>query len=502
MFDTLKKIFLSFILPEDEREGKAKEVMVEVKQKTLSFKSLFLLGDDFYAYHYDAKPVNFATWLKKNHVDWSNQHADLLRQFAKANFEDLVEQLYDLCYTKKVDDILDNYFRKWYVQEHGVFHFSVGERVFVTQFTNHLIQVLYNVGNAEILNLAQGTENVIESLGEPDNYKNNWLIGVDGNSDAAQVIVNHILSANDHTAVHFKLINDDGAKNEGIVNILKAKSISNYVELSISAMTTIPNDEPTRERFNRYDQFNDFAHDAKTKFDQLLNATPKAKRFNDFFMLNVWDDKNHPKNDTTYVNVGFGNRLLNVWHNHTGFTSTTEEGARLSFSRMETGYVTVMLFPAKTENRKPYEDFIILEHRISPAKFAERGLLKSYWNYLIAYMESTSIDGNPSNWQKLKVLWLRHSNNMVIDDVHQPTRCSVFWKKIWQFVLTVGLSGFVFYCLQFAYCIIKPDNTQQQYKEEVIQHIDSLRDAVKTSSDSISQTIKVLKEEKRNIKQK
>ena len=32
MFDTLKKIFLSFILPEDEREGKAKEVMVEVKQ--------------------------------------------------------------------------------------------------------------------------------------------------------------------------------------------------------------------------------------------------------------------------------------------------------------------------------------------------------------------------------------------------------------------------------------------------------------------------------------
>lgn len=43
---------------------------------------------------------------------------------------------------------------------------------------------------------------------------------------------------------------------------------------------------------------------------------------------------------------------------------------------------------------------------------------------------------------------------------------------------------------------------QQQYNEEVIQHIDSLRDAVKTSSDSISQTIKVLKEEKRNIKQK
>lgn len=219
-------------------------------------------------------------------------------------------------------------------------------------------------------------------------------------------------------------------------------------------------------------------------------------------MLNVWDDKNHPKNDTTYVNVGFGNRLLNVWHNDTGFTSTTEEGACLSFSRMETGYVTVMLFPAKTDNCKPYEDFIIIEHRITPAKFADRGLLKSYWNYLIAYMESTSIDGNPSNWQKLKVWWLRHSHNMVIDNVHQPTRRSVFWKKIWQFVLTVGLSGFVFYCLQFTYSIIKPDNTQQQYNEEVIQHIDSLRDAVKTSSDSISQTIKELEGEKRNIKTK
>ena len=69
MFDTLKKIFLSFILPQDESEGKAKEVMVEVKQKPLLFKSLFLLGDGFYAYHYDAKPANFATWLQKNHVD-------------------------------------------------------------------------------------------------------------------------------------------------------------------------------------------------------------------------------------------------------------------------------------------------------------------------------------------------------------------------------------------------------------------------------------------------
>ena len=502
MFDTLKKIFLSFVLPQDESEGKAKEVMVEVKRKPLLFKSLFLLGDGFYAYHYDAKPANFVIWLKKNHVEWSNNHSDLTKLFAKSSFGDLVEQLYDLCYTKKVDDILDNYFRKWYVQEHGVFHFSVGERVFVTLSSNHLIQVLYNVDNAEILNLAQGAGNVTECLGEPDNYKNNWLIGVDCNSDAVQVVVNHILSANDHTAVHFKLINDDGSKNEGLVNLLKAKGISNYVEPSISAMTTKPNDEPTRERYNRYDQFNDFARVAKAKFEQLLDTTPKAKRFNDFFMLNVWDDKNHPKNDTTYVNVGFGNRLLNVWHNDTGFTSTTEEGARLSFSRMETGYVTVMLFPAKTDNRKPYEDFIIIEHRITPAKFADRGLLKSYWNYLIAYMESTSIDGNPSNWQKLKVWWLRHSHNMVIDNVHQPTRRLVFWKKIWQFVLTVGLSGFVFYCLQFAYSIIKPDNTQQQYNEEVIQHIDSLRDAVKTSSDSISQTIKELEGEIRNIKQK
>lgn len=502
MFDTLKKIFLSFVLPQDESEGKAKEVMVEVKHKPLLFKSLFLLGDGFYAYHYDAKPANFVIWLKKNHVEWSNNHSDLTKLFAKLSFGDLVEQLYDLCYTKKVDDILDNYFRKWYVQEHGVFHFSVGERVFVTLCSNHLIQVLYNVDNAEILNLAQGAGNVTECLGESDYYKNNWLIGVDCNSDAVQVVVNHILSANDHTAVHFKLINDDGSKNEGLVNLLKAKGISNYVEPSISAMTTKPNDEPTRERYNRYDQFNDFARVAKAKFEQLLDTTPKAKRFNDFFMLNVWDDKNHPKNDTTYVNVGFGNRLLNVWHNDTGFTSTTEEGARLSFSRMETGYVTVMLFPAKTDNRKPYEDFIIIEHRITPAKFADRGLLKSYWNYLIAYMESTSIDGNPSNWQKLKVWWLRHSHNMVIDNVHQPTRRSVFWKKIWQFVLTVGLSGFVFYCLQFAYSIIKPDDTQQQYNEEVIQHIDSLRDAVKTSSDSISQTIKELEGEKRNIKQK
>lgn len=489
MFKEFRNTVLSLIFPQEKEQGKASEVKVEVKQKPLVFMSLFLLGNDFYSYHNDVSTTNFVTWLKKNHADWSTAHSDLVKQFGKTSFSDLVEIVYDICYVKKEDDILDNYLRKWYVQERGVFHFSVGKRVFVTNSQSHLLQVIYNVGETEVLIPGEDKDTVAEQLGAPENYKNNWLIGVSCGDELAQTIVNYILSASDHTAVHFKFINNDVSQNEEIVNSLRNKGITNYVEPSFSAMTTIPNDAKTQARFNRYDQFNDFARVAKDKFTELLKKTPKAKRFDDFFTLNVWNDKNHPKNDTTFVNVGFGNRLLNVWHNSTGFTSTTEEGARISFSRMDTGYVSVFLYPAKTENRKPYEDFIILKHRIAPSEFSEGKVLKHYWKDLIAYMECTSIDGNPTMCQKLRIWWLRHSHNMVIDNVHQSTRRSVFWKKVWQFVLTVGLSGFVIYCLQFAFPIIKSDNTQQQYKDELILHIDSLRDAVKESTDSINSTI-------------
>ncbi len=469
-------------------DEESKEVTVEVKPTRVVFMSLFVLGKSFYDFHTRVNPSDFAAWLKKNHVDWSRNNAAITKEITRLSFEGLVEKIFELSNTTE-GDILNNCFRKWYVQVHGMFRFSSGDRVFLTEDTGHLLQVLYGVDNAEIRIIGQGNNGVTALLPAPESCRNNWLIGAEGSDAVNQAIVQYVLSPEDTRGLHFKFINDDDSKNAGIEAILKEKHFTNYVKLKFREITSVPGDKKARERYNRYEQFDEFACVAEDKYKKLLAETPEAKRFADFHSLVVWNDRQHPKNNVTFVKVGFGNRLLNVWHRHDGFTTTSEEGATLCFSRLETGHVTVMLYPDKTDNMQPREDFIILEHRISPSEFTGSKTLKRYWKDLMAYMEATSIDGNPNLWQQLRVWWLRHSCHMVVGNEYQPTRRNVFWKSIWKFVVTVGLSGFVFYLLQFTCNAIKPDTTRQEYKDEIIRHIDSLQDAVRSSTGIQNKTL-------------
>lgn len=477
----IEKIF-AFLFSSDQDEQKTQKVEVEVKPKPIVIKSCYLLGKGFFVFHNDAKPKEFVKWLKEYQADWYKNNSEIIKALNKSTILEQVEVLYGLKASNHSEyETLKLFFRKWYVQEHGVFRFSTFDRAFLSVSDSHLLQVLYEVNDEEIIIVddASKVETVISS---PEDYKNNWFIGADSNDVVVKAVAKCLIENCDIHLAHYKLINDDTSKNAGFIELLKAKGITNYIEPQFNSVTTIPNDVPTKLRFQRYDQFNSFAEKAENTFKHFLADTPKAKRFDDIYMLNIWNDRNHPKNYVTYVNVAFGSRPLTVSHHNKGFTSTVEEGARLCFYRMETGHVSVTLYPAKTDGRKPIEDCIILKQSIDPKVLANEKKLKNYWNNLVAYMECTSVDGAASYWQKRHVKHLRYSYHAIVDNVIQPTKRQESWNKIKDFVISVGLSGSILYLIQITYNYFNPDTTQEQYKNEVIQHIDSLQDAVRQTS--------------------
>lgn len=464
-----------------------KKVTIEMKQKQPKFMSLFLLGEGFYTYHEDVKTKDFIAWLKKNHETWHKVNADLVKSLPISSLKELVEAIYRNSQKQDGDKNLTNYFRKWYIQEHGLFSFSTGDRVFIPLYDGgYLLQVLYNAQEKEIIQIGS-VDDVSVKLTSPEDFRNNWFVGIESSNTLEASIASHLIANADIQTAHYKLINNDNATSQHYIELLKGRGITNYVEIPFQTVTTIPNDEITIKRFNRYEQFNDFAINAETIFKQFLKESPEAKRFDDFFTLSIWNDKNHPKNDVTYVNVAFGSRPLTISHHNKGFTSSVEEGARLTFYRMETGEVLVTLYPAKTDSRKPIEDAIVLTENLAPKKLSDNKRLKKYWKQFISYMECTSIDGNPSYRQKKAISNLRYTKHLIIKDVFQPeTRRSELWHDIRKFVLTVGLSGFVFYILTFVYNMIYPNKSFENGKNEVIQHIDSLQDAVRQAGDSIN----------------
>lgn len=498
MFKEFVDIIIS-VFSSNDNEKTQERVTVEMKKKLPRFRSLFLLGESFYTFHDDVNTKNFTEWLKNNHEAWYKANVDLVKSLPKNSLNELVEAIYMNNQKLDCDEKLTIYFRKWYVQEHGIFSFSVGDRVFIPLFDGgYLLQVLYNVPKEKIIQI-DSEDDINAKLTSPEDFRNNWFVGTDSRNTLEVAIAGHLMANADIQTAHYKLITDDNSSNQHYIELLKGRGITNYVEIPLQAVTTIPNDATTIKRFNRYEQFNDFALNAESIFKLFLKETPDAKRFDDFFKLNIWNDNDHPKNDVTYVNVAFGSRPLTVSHHNKEFTSTLEEGARLTFYRLETGKVVVTLYPAKTDSRKPIEDAIVLTENLDPQKLSGKKTLKKYWKQFISYMECTSIDGNPSYCQKNVISCLRYTKHLIIKDVYQPeTRRTELWREIRKFVLTVGLSGFVIYILTFVYNKIYPNNSFENGKIEVIQHIDSLQDAVRQTDDTVSIKLQQLQDSQRS----
>lgn len=425
----------------------------------------YILGKEFFECHKDIEVSTFASWLKKHHAQWYRINKETIKTLSKLQWKEFLNYV-DKNNWGIEERKLKSYIRNWYIEKHGVFSFYSSHRLFVVNTSNfQLLKVLYDVTEEEVVNISNVDE-IEKKLPCPKSYYCNWLIGIDTNNSIYGSIVKYIAHNGNKSVINFKIINDneDGGKN--VKTILNAEGIHNCQELKTSHIMSTLKNETIKKRILRYDWFDEFVEGSEQYFREQSNKNSKSQRFEDYYSLNVWPQRYG--SHYTHIQIGWGNRAIDTNHTSTGFTTKVESGAILTISRMETGHISIFLYGAKTDNRRPIEDAIVLKSCISPKKLLKSSFKQELWNNLLAYMECTSLDGNPNKCQSIRVFMLRQLKSMVVDGKNMSSQFSRGLQKTIFYVLNIGFSGCLLFGIQRA-C----DSTSNL--DNITNRIDSLR---------------------------
>ena len=176
------------------------------------------------------------------------------------------------------------------------------------------------------------------------------------------------------------------------------------------------------------------------------------------YALNIRPGSRSGGTDKRVVEIFWGKRPFETKIEGRNFTALTEEGATLLFALDDNGHVIVTLYPANTENRKPVETCITLYIWLDPKRLLDKSFLKNCWKYFMAYMEYTSLDGNPTTLQRLKISYLRNFKHLVIDNKWTPTKFSKSISRIRDLVVAACFSGAVL--IYFVNVTTKPKTTE------------------------------------------
>jgi hypothetical protein len=137
--------------------------------------------------------------------------------------------------------------------------------------------------------------------------------------------------------------------------------------------------------------------------------------------------------------------------------SLVEEGASLTYHRLDNGAVLCFLRPAAAEGYRREEETVILRHIGSPKRLHSKHVLKTHWNHFMSYCEVTSLDGDPTLLDRARVGYILLTRKRLINGVWKTRRIVTGAKYAIYFLLAVGLNGFVVALIQ-AYVSFKSQN--------------------------------------------
>lgn len=208
--------------------------------------------------------------------------------------------------------------------------------------------------------------------------------------------------------------------------------------------------ETLSARLKRYAQFQKFHDNAQVTFKQLAARDMRCRRLERIHAFYVATGGASGGTDKRVVEVFFGNRPYDQVRPEmppfetSSPTYLVERGARLRYDRLDNGYVLCQLYPARTDRFGPIEQSIFMRFMLDPRRLTpDDTLLESHFNTLVSYMECTSLDGEPSWGDRIRVGNLRRWKKRVIGDQVQPRWLLQGLGRIIEFALVVGLSGFV-----------------------------------------------------------
>ena len=203
--------------------------------------------------------------------------------------------------------------------------------------------------------------------------------------------------------------------------------------------------------------FETFHRSARDVFARIAAADPRNAFFDGVYRLRVTPGGAMGGLDRRLVEVFYGSRPFETVEEFVSREGReprlqerflAEHGACLFYQRMDSGIVFVGLRPAGTENYRRREEMIQLEWIRAPDVLRGRAALERHWRALVSYMEYTSLEGEPTSIDRLRVWWLLFVRPTVVDGKHSTARCWTVAATVVRFALTIGLSGFLLAIVQ------------------------------------------------------
>lgn len=238
--------------------------------------------------------------------------------------------------------------------------------------------------------------------------------------------------------------------------------------------------ESAQKRNKRFDDFDVFYKKSKEIFEPYKTKGEREQYYEALYQLAVCPGSRMGGRESRVVEFFWGNRLFDKTEGlspdlRREVKFESEAGATMFFFKNDDGYVSIQLYPAHTENRRPIEDFIFWKLRVEPSCLLKSRFQKHCWKAFMAYMEVTSLDGAPSLYQKVYVWYLRHFKNVVVGKKETPVKALSFFKKVGTWVMTVGFSGLVIFLLQMW---LQPNPAEHENVKEIANSISNIESNV------------------------
>ncbi len=200
------------------------------------------------------------------------------------------------------------------------------------------------------------------------------------------------------------------------------------------------------KRQERINNFKEFFDNSESIFDDISKNDKNHKRLEKLFSFYVSPGGRILQYDDKLVEVFYGKRPIGIKKSLEDNLQIKEKaeiatGATLQYSRTDDGRVVCYLYPAKSENQRPIEDFFIIDYIKDPSKIKSR--VKFHWKLFVSYMESTCIDGDLDLIQKIRLFYLKNFKQYVVNGVVQDKKAKLYFSDLSKYILTIGLSGFM-----------------------------------------------------------
>ncbi len=223
-------------------------------------------------------------------------------------------------------------------------------------------------------------------------------------------------------------------------------------------------------REKRIEAFRAFRDNAKTTFNSFKEKSSNFQKFDDVYTLCICPKGRKGGIDEKLCEVFYGSgiydqeRTLDNYFN-VSTRNLFETGATLAFSLLDDGYVLVTLNLPYTERMQPLVKEVVIDFHLDPIKLIPRRL-KAYWNKFNLAMVVYSLVGEPKWYHRAHwTCWLFFQQT-IKDNYLQERGCYKLAKTLANYVLSVGLSGFLIYLFTIA-----PQNKDQSRVEHLLERL-------------------------------